>query len=155
MIPQNQKQQFSTVNYVKLKGRSLPIYKCYINQNWQTMGMANIILIRQQVGGKFMFATYLVDLFALGTKDTFFNIGQSMRQIDDLIGRNNFIEIDYNTIHNIIFGANKFAETYKFKSHKDFKNITQYMLELDNNTIPFIDIEFGKDGKPLLISGVY
>lgn len=154
MIPKSQQQiQLSPLNYIKAKSRSLPIYKCYINEFWQTQGMASIIVIRQHPDGKFLFASYLVDLYALGTKNTFFNISQTQQQIDDLLSRDNFIEIDYNTIHNIIYGGNQFAEDNNFKIHKDFKKITQYMLEIDDDTIPFIDIEFGKFGKPLIMSG--
>ena len=153
MIPQKQQTQFSPLQYIKTRVRSLPIHKCYINSNWKQSGMASIIVVRKHTEAKFTFGVYLVDLFALGTKNTFFNFSQTQKTIDDLISRDNFIEIDYSKAHNIIYGANQFAEDNGFKIHKDFKKITQYILEIDDDKIPLIDIEFGKDGKPLIISG--
>lgn len=115
--------------------------------------MASIIVVRKHTEAKFTFGVYLVDLFALGTKNTFFNFSQTQQTIDEVISKTDFIEIDYNKAHNIIYGANQFAEDNGFKIHKNFKKITQYILEIDNYKIPLIDIEFGKDGKPLIISG--
>lgn len=61
------------------------------------------------------------------------------------------VEIDYNLAHNIIYGGNEYAEEHGFKIHKDFEKLTQYILEVDDDKIPLIDVEFGKDGKPLVI----
>lgn len=142
--------QLSPLNYIKTKARTLPIYKCYVNENWKENGMANVVVIRQHINGKFTFGGYLVDIFALGTKNTFFNINQPQSVIDDLLSRQKFIEIEYNLAHNIIFGGNNYAKEHNFKIHKDFEAVSKYILELNDEKIPYIEVEFGKNGKPVL-----
>lgn len=61
-----------------------------------------------------------------------------------------FIKTDYSLVHNIIFGANEFAEDNGYKVCKNF-NLTQFILEEDTEEIELIDIEFGRDGEPFLI----
>jgi hypothetical protein len=144
-------KQLSPENYIRTKARTLPIYKCYVNDEWKQSGMANIIILRRHTTGNFTFGVYLVDLFALGTKNTFFNFNQPQDVLSTLLDRANFIEIDYNLAHNIIYGANEYAEENGFKIHKDFVKLTQYILEPDDEKIPLIELEFGKDGKPLVV----
>ncbi len=144
-------KQLSPENYIRTKARTLPIYKCYVNDEWNKSGMANIIILRRHTTGNFTFGVYLVDLLALGTKDTFCNFNQPQTVLSTILGRANFIEIDYNLAHNIIYGANEYAEEHGFKIHKNFTNLTQYILEPDDEKIPLIDVEFGKNGKPLVI----
>jgi hypothetical protein len=61
-----------------------------------------------------------------------------------------FGKVAYPLVHNIIYGANAFAEDCGFKIHRDFE-LTQYVLEDDTDEIEYIDIEFGKNGEPFLI----
>lgn len=145
-------KQLSPENYIKTRARTLPIDGCYINDDWAEKGLANISVVRKHTNGNYTFGVYLVDLYALGTKDTFCNFNQSKEIVDSAIYRGLDIEpIDYALAHNIIYGANEYAEDHGFKIHKDFKAITQYILEPDDERIPLIDVEFGKDGKPLVI----
>jgi hypothetical protein len=151
MSKKQQPKQLSPENYIKIKARTLPIDACYINNDWIDSKMANIIILRKHTTGKFTFGIYLVDLLALGTKDTFFNFSQPIQIVDDILSRANFIQIEYNLAHNIIYGGNEFAEEHGFKIHKAFNSVTKYILEPDDDNIPLIEVEFGKDGKPLVI----
>jgi hypothetical protein len=148
--------QLSPQQYIRTKARSLPIDACYINENWKEMGMTEIIVSRKHTNGHFTFGVYLVDIFALGTKDTFynFNVPESEMQglIDKMDDKLGLIKVEYPLVHNIIYGGNAYAEENGFKIHKDFK-LTQFILEEDTEDIELIDIEFGKDGKPLVIIG--
>jgi hypothetical protein len=146
-----QPKQLSPENYIRTKARTLPIDSCYVNDDWKESGLANLIIIRKHSNEKYTFGIYLVDTYALGTKDTFFNFNQPKDVVDDILERGNFVPVDYNLAHNIIYGANEFAIENGFKIHKDFNNTTQYILEKDDEKIPIIDIEFGRDGEPFLI----
>lgn len=150
-MKKQQPKQLSPENYIRTKARTLPIEACYINDNWEETKMANLIILRKHTTGKFTFGVYLVDLFALGTKDTFFNFNQPIQIVEVILSGADFVQIDYNLAHNIIFGGNAFAEKNGFKIAKDFNNLTKYILEPDDEKIPKIDIEFGKDGKTMLI----
>lgn len=139
--------------YIRTRARKLPIDVCYINEGWKESGLASIIVVRKHTNQNYTFGVYLVDLFALGTKDTFFNFNVSQSVITEILGRSpddKFIRVEYALVHNIIYGGNEFAEDNDFKISKDFK-LTQFILEEDTEAIELIDIEFGKNGEPFLI----
>ena len=103
--------------------------------------------------GKYTIGIFLVDIFALGTKDSAYKFHIDKNEVDEIVEKANeaeMIETDYVLVHNIIYGANAFAEDNGFKFCKDF-NISQYILEEDTEDIELIDIEFGKDGEPFVI----
>lgn len=151
MAKQQQTKQLSPENYIKTKARTLPIDKCYVNADWKESGMANIAVERKHTNGNFTYGVYLVDLFALGTKNTFWDFNTPISIYEKLKQGPDIVEIDYNLAHNIIYGGNEYATENGFKIHKDFINLTQYILEVDDDRIPLIEIEFGKNGKPLVI----
>lgn len=54
-----------------------------------------------------------------------------------------------------IFAGWEYAEDLGFSPHKDFTMVTQYFLEEDTDDIELIDIECGRNGKPLYVKGAY
>lgn len=154
-MAKQQPKQLSPLNYIKTKARTLPIDKCYVNAEWKESGMANVFVIRRHTTGNRTVGIYLVDLFALGTKKTFFQFNQPEKVINQLLSKADFVEIEYNLAHTIIYRGNEYAIEHGFKIHKDFINLTQYILEADDDRIPLIDIEFGKNGKPLVIQNLF
>jgi len=42
------------------KVRSLPLAECIINENWEELGLANVIISRQHKSGNYTFGVYLV-----------------------------------------------------------------------------------------------
>jgi len=152
-------QMLSPENYIRKKARSLPIYECWINADWENSGMANIVIARRHTNGNITFCLYLVDLLCLGVKDTFFkfNITETeyrnfLEKLEEEMG----MEITgYALVHNIILSGVEFAEEYGFKPYKDFTSVTEFMLEEDNDDIELIEIECGRDGKPLYIQGPF
>ena len=151
------KPNLSPTTYIKTKSRSLPWGKCYINDNWQLMGMAVIVLSRVQPSGKLIIGVYIVDTKCLGLKNTGFRFGLDPDDFGD------FLEKAYRPsqltqeaahpllLQNIIYGAIEYAEDLGFEPHKDFF-ITEYILD-PADKIGYIDIEFGQEGKPCYIEG--
>lgn len=146
-----QPKQLSPENYIKTRARTLPLDQCFVNADWKETGLANVIVTRKHTNGNFTFGVYLVDMYALGTKDTFFNFNQPISVINEILSGADFVQLDYDLAHNIIYGGNEYAEDHGFKIHKDFAKLTQYILEIDDERVPLIDLEFGKNGKPLVI----
>lgn len=145
----------SPENYIRTRARLLPIGKCYINEGWAESGFASIVVSRNHINGNFTFAVYLVDLYCLGVKDTFydFNVNIEFTELlNKLKKEQNIEEIDYTLAHNIIYGGVEYAEDIGFKPHKDFE-ISRYVLEEDDEHIELIDIQFGLDGKPAIVIG--
>lgn len=148
----NQQNFISPEKYIKTKARALKIGKCLINDNWQESGMANILIIRQHTGGNSTCGVYLVDLFALGLKDSFYFFNLKPEEFEHKFIETGLfnLEIDYELAHNIIWGGIAFASEYGLKPDKSF-DITEYILEEDTEDIPLIDIEFGQEGKPFIM----
>lgn len=97
-------------------------------------------------------ASYLIDMYCLGVKDTFYRLRVSEWEVEELMNQQQveFRECTYNEAHNRVYGAIAFAEEGGIEPHKDF-NLTQYMLEEDTEDIPLIDYEYGLDGKHHLV----
>ncbi len=144
----------SPVRYIKTKCRELPIKECLINTDWQEGDMANIVVAREQPSGKLIVGMYLVDLLCLGVKNTFYYYSMDTFEYDNLV-RDIKMNLDtepcdYVLAHNIIYGALEFAEELGIKPHKDF-GVTRYILAEDDESVAYMDLEFGQDGKPMLI----
>lgn len=140
-------------NFIKSRARELQLGACYITENWDETGIANIMVSRKHTNGNFTLGIYLVDLKCLGIKDTAFKFNVDEEEMDyfaEFVGGN---EIEYNEVHNIIYGAEVFADSCGFKPHKDWA-ITQFILEEDDDSIPLIDIEFGEGGVPAYYVGL-
>ena len=151
----NVQAKLSPEKYITTKARSLEIYKCWLNTSWKDSGMAQIVVARQHPQGTFTLGIYLVDTWCRGVFDSFYRFSIDSIELEDLIDHSteaydgNFQETDYNTVHNIIYGAEEYAFELGIRPCKEW-GISQYILEEDNDDIPLIEIEFGRDGKPLL-----
>jgi hypothetical protein len=94
----------------------------------------------------------------LGVKDTLFFFGIEPDNIYEEVlnrayGGDNFEEIDANLAQNIVWGALEYAEDLGFTPHRDFE-VTEYLLD-PADKIEYVEVEFGKDGKPFYFSGPY
>ncbi len=154
MANNSKKPLQSPENYIRTKARSLPIYKCYINSDWEKSSLANIFVLRKHSNQNITCGVYLVDMMCLGIKDSFyyFNYDENKFLQELLKGFSNFVSADYNLVHNIIFGALAFADDYGFAPAKEWK-VSQYILEEDDDHIPIIDLEFGDNGVPVYYVG--
>lgn len=136
---------------IRTRARNLTIGKCYISENWEQMREGNIIVTRKHSNGNLTFAYFLVDLGLLGVKDSFYDFNYPeedfLVQLEKQGRGDNFIEIDYNLAHNIIYGGVEYAEEYGFYPCKEYA-ISKYVLEEDDENIPLIDVEYGVDGLP-------
>jgi hypothetical protein len=148
-------KQLSPENYIRQKARNLPLFECLINKDWKENGMATISVARRHANGNITAGLYLVDLQCLGVKDSFslFNIEED-EYVKKVVQRGNLTleNIPYVLAHNIIFAAVEFASEFGFKAHKEFE-LSRYILEADTEAIELIEIECGKDGKPMYVQG--
>ena len=149
-----QQQQFlSPDQFVKQRARLLEIGKCYVSDDIEAMGEGHVIVTRKHTGGKISMAVYLVDIWCVGVKDSFYRLRLEDYEFEDMIGTYHFglRECSYHEAHNWIYGAIAFAEEAGIKPDKSFI-VTQYMLEEDDDNIPLIEYEYGKNGKHTLVT---
>lgn len=145
----------SPENYIKTRARSLPIGKCFINENWKEAGNSTVIVSRNHSNGNFTYGLFLVDLFCLGVKESLYYFNEYSKfneMIDDIKQNEDLVEIDYPLAHNIIYGGVEYAASLGFKPHKSF-DVSQYLLEEDDDRVELIDIEFGYNGQPAVFVG--
>ncbi len=144
--------QLSAKQYIQTKARSLPVYKCLVNKDWETARLANVIVMRRHVNGNLTAGVYLVDLLCLGVKDALYIFNEPETGIEERLGLDfgqTLKEIDYDLAHNIVYAGHDFAMDFEIKPHADFA-VAKFILEEDNDDIPLIEIEAGEDGKPHL-----
>ena len=148
----------SPKKYILTRARQLPLHTCYINPDWHESRMASILISRRHPTGHVTIGVYLTDLLALGVKDSFYLFNRPAETLQELVreqgDKGPLIEAPYSLVHNIIYGANAFAEDHGFKPHKAFR-ITQFILEEDTEDIELIDLEFGQNGKPVFIESLF
>ena len=97
-------------------------------------------------------AMYLVDIYCIGVKDSFFRLRLEEDELEEMLDRApNIRECSYEEAHNWVYGAIAWAEEAGIEPDKSFA-VTKYMLEEDTDDIPLIEYEFGRDGKHMLIA---
>jgi tetratricopeptide (TPR) repeat protein len=149
-------QSISPEKYIKTRARTLKIDRCLVNADWNSSMFAHVIVIRKHTNGNFTFAGYLVDLLCLGVKDTFYGFNHDEDDVKELLDvhemENEMVEIEYPLAHNIIFAGQELASEYHIPQHRDFVNVTKYLLEEDDEKVPLIEVHTGdEDGLPHLI----
>jgi len=137
--------------------RAWPIAGCWIRRDWETTGLAVIMIARRRPDGHIAFANYLVDLYCLGLKDTFcrtnvppdrFHRGDLERAFPDAPP----VSISPELAHEIIYGSIEYAAQFGFQPHRDFQR-SQYILDPPGLHPRSGTVKFGKDGKPLFVAG--
>lgn len=146
-------QQFlSPEQFMKQRARSLEIGTCYVSNDMSEYGEGHVIVTRRHTGGRISVAMYLVDIFCLGVKDSFFRLRLEEDELEEMLSHGPSLhECSYEEAHNWIYGAIAWAEEAGIKPDKSFL-VTKYMLEEDTDDIPLIEYEFGRDGKHHLMA---
>jgi hypothetical protein len=134
-----------------------PIIESLILKNWQTSGLAHVILVREQPDGKLAFADFLVDIYCLGVKDCFMHVKQPKLVYQKFIEETafklgSFVDCPVDLAHAIIYGAVEYAQSLGFSPHPDFERDRLILEPIEKfETLPAVS--FGQNGKPCYISG--
>jgi hypothetical protein len=116
------------------------------------------LIVRKQPGGKFTFASILVDRLCLGVKDSMSNCNFTSEQIENLIDQMasnapvGMVSPTY--FHNLIYGALDYAAELGLKPPKDFY-LAEYVLDETLVDDDIDNIEMGWNGKPTYIVGPF
>ncbi len=151
--------KLSPEKYIQTKARSLPLHECLINPDWQSGGLATVLVSRKQPSGNIVAGVYLVDVLCLGLKNTYHFFNEPARYYEEelkglVFSHQEYEPCDYVLAHNIVYGAIAYAEDLGFRPHKDF-GVSQYVLEADDESVELLELEFGRDGQPCYIVGPY
>lgn len=131
----------------------MPIGRCFVSEEWQTSGMAVVVVTRRHPKGSVTVGLFLVDTFCRGVCDSQYLFSIEEKELDDILrqymGGSAYKEVGYEEAHNLIYGAIAFAEEVGIEPCDDFK-LTQHILEDDTDEIPLIEYEYGRGGKYFL-----
>ena len=133
-----------------------PLHLCLIGQDWEEMGITNILIARKMPHGNFIAGLYLLDVWCLGIKSSDLKININNNELsylkEGMEGAQTLMSIPYEDIRSLILGGIAFADTLGFTPHPDWVD-AQHLIEPDRS---FIDkFQFGKEGKPFYVAGPY
>lgn len=135
------------LQYIKQKVRTLEKGSCYMTDDLKEVGEGHVIVTRLHKNGKICMGIYLIDIFCLGVKDSFYRLRMETAEFEGLLyGIPKVRECSYEEAHNWVYGSIAFAEEAGIEPDDSFR-LSQYFLEEDTDDIPLIEYEFGKDGK--------
>jgi hypothetical protein len=160
--PKKKKPQAKVVslkpeNLIVKRGRSMPIFECRVHEGWSDMGKTEVTVARRMPNGHLVVGFYMVDLWCLGLKDTFYKADMTMLEYEEMVEITSQ-EIPLEVVEpalafNIIYAGIEYAEDLGFEPHKDFKH-TQYLLP-EPDDFEYIEVETGKNGRPFFTPGPY
>ena len=116
-----------------------------------------VLVARQQPDGDICYGFYLVDKLCLGVKNTLAHAGvpasDYRRDIrEGLYHDTKSKDCPPELAHQMIYQAIDYVQQFGFSPERDFA-LNQYILEPRGVLDEPYNITFGKDGKPLYISG--
>lgn len=126
---------------------------------WQDTGITPVIVARMQDNDRIMFGVYIVDYYCLGIKNAYTRVDYSRNRFERELPKlceNTPVSCSVELAHELIYGALEYAEKLGFEPHPDFyKQKADQILEPVDAHLRKNGVTFGKDGKPLYVSGPY
>ncbi len=163
--PVNSQIPLSKIRKVTLTGpryylkhaREYPILGCWVYAGWREDGIAPVVVAREQSPDKVIFCVCMIDLYCLGIKDCYANgdVSRSAFERDlPTLCANDPQECSVEFAHELIYGGMEYAKKYGFDPHPDFINqMVNIVLDPPDAHPRAHNIEFGRDGEPLYVSG--
>ena len=139
-----------------LPAASAPIHECLVADSLFDIGIGNVIVSRKMPNGFIGAAFFLVDVFCLGIKDTFYEV-LSPAEYDYRVSglqHETFRAIHPTCARKFVEGAEAYARDLGFPPHPDYQRARQIFGDLDATVCPTHYV-FGRDGKPFFLSGPY
>jgi hypothetical protein len=133
-----------------------PLHECLMPAGLFETGIGNVIVSRTLPSGQIAAAFFLVDVFCLGVKDTFFQVMSPADYAYRTAGltHEQLARVEPARARQLIEEAVTYAHDLGLAPHRDYK-LTRQMLGDIAVKASAISFQFGKDGKPFFMSGPY
>jgi hypothetical protein len=135
-----------------------PILDCYISEDVWDQGLGYVIISRQLPDLRVAFASFMVDRYCLGVKDTFARIATKGDYEEDLIeqleSRFELIKVTPATARRLVEDAVAYAQRLGLSPHPDYRRSQAIFGDIDPQAAAEV-FEMGMDGKPHFIAGPY
>ena len=132
-----------------------PVHNCFIGKDIFTEGIGTAIISREMPNNYLGIGVFLLDVWCLGVKNTYFSVLSEKEYNDRLeeIRMNEILEnIHPSCARKLIEQCVDYSKELGFKPHKNYKISRQLFMSIDPAACPN-KYHFGKDGKPFYISG--
>jgi hypothetical protein len=133
----------------------MPLHECLVPRGLFDMGIGNLVISRKMPNDHIGFAIFLVDVFCLGVKNCLFAVlplSEYERKMRDLRQAEVLESIQPACAVKLIENAVAYAQDLGIRPHWEYAIIKRIFGDI-NPAICGQEFRFGKDGKPLYISG--
>jgi hypothetical protein len=135
-----------------------PILHCVAMEEIWTEGMGSVLISRQLSSGEVAFASFLVDIYCLGVKDTFYDIVPRHRYDSEMYGRMadgfELRSLRPECARKLVEGAVNYARDLGLTPHADYRKSRLIFGGIDAAACPE-EFVYGRDGKPFYLAGPY
>jgi hypothetical protein len=118
-------------------------------------GIGYLAIARQEPDGQLVYAVFLADVYCLGVKNAFWDVGGPKRfeeLIQRLAQKQTLREIAPACLVKIVEGAVDYAQAFGFAPHPDYRHAAMLLAGIDPAGCQD-EYTFGRDGKPFYIQG--
>jgi hypothetical protein len=135
---------------------SAPILHCCAAVSLWDQGIGPVLISRQLSNGKVAVVSFLVDMYCLGVKNVLMNItpqGVYQHSVYDKMARQNkLVPMKPECARKLVEGAVAYALDLGFPPYADYRVAKQIFGDISAESCSE-EFTYGKDGKPLFISG--
>jgi hypothetical protein len=132
-----------------------PIHECLMPQELFETGMGTVIVSRSIPNGRIGASFFLLDVFCLGVKNAYFTVISPEEydyRLSEIRQRETLTLIHPTCARKVVEQAEAYARDLGFEPHADYRLAKKIFGDIDAAACP-TSFTFGKDGKPLFISG--
>jgi hypothetical protein len=133
----------------------MPLHECLVPRSLFDMGIGNLVISRKMPNDHIGFAIFLVDVFCLGVKNCLFAVVPRIeyeRRMGDLRQAEGLEPIQPACAVKLVEDAAAYAQDLGLTPHWQYAIIKKIFGDI-NPAICAQEFRFGKDGKPVYISG--
>src|SRR5882724_5396418 len=130
-------------------------YEAHILKDWKAQGMTRVVVARTRDDGLIEAGVFLVDVFCLGVKDSFYTEASSVDWADMLnrmLPVHERLALHPACARKFVEGAVAYAEALGFSPHHDYKKARRVFGSVSASECSEV-FTYGNDGKPLFIAG--
>lgn len=143
--------------YSAVRAAQCPVVDCLMPTSLFETGIGNLLLTRRLPNGDIAVAAFLVDTFCLGVKNAMYRVFSpptfaSYRHKLEQYG--SLERVHPSCLRKLVEGAVLYAKGFGFSPHADYAEAANMFGDIDATACP-IRYTYGKDGKPLYVSGPY
>jgi hypothetical protein len=133
-----------------------PVHQCLMPERLFELGIGHVIVARKSSAGKLGTGFFLLDVFCLGVKDTFFTVlseDEFQAALQRVATKEKLVPLQPACTRNLIQGAVDYARNLGIAPNPDYKLTEKILLNLDGGEECSTSFQFGKDGQPLYVAG--